>query len=119
MQKRILARERELGMEPVLPAFSGHVPSAVKNRFPQAKIKQLGRWAGFPGTFILDAQDPLFLQIGKAYLEEQTRVFGTDHLYSCDTFNEMRPPSNEPAYLKHSSEAVYRAMTAPIRRPVG
>ena len=107
LQKRILARERELGMEPVLPAFAGHVPPAVQKRFPQAKIKQLDRWAGFPGTFILDAQDPLFLRIGKAYLDEQRRVFGTNHLYSCDTFNEMRPPSNEPAYLARSGRAVY------------
>ena len=88
LQKRIVA-QRELGMEPVLPAFSGHVPSALKERFPDAKIKQLNRWAGFPGVFILDAQDPLFERIGKAYLEEQTEVFGTDHLYSCDTFNEL------------------------------
>ena len=73
LQKRIVARERELGMEPVLPAFSGHVPSCAEARFPDAKIKQLNRWAGFPGVFILDAQDPLFERIGKAYLEEQTQ----------------------------------------------
>ena len=117
LQAHILARQRELGMEPVLPAFSGHVPAALKTRFPDAKIKQLNRWAGFPGVFILDAQDPLFERIGKAYLEEQTRVFGTDHLYSCDTFNELRPPSNDPAYLARSGRAVYRAMTA--RRSAG
>ena len=111
LQKRIVARERELGMEPVLPAFSGHVPSALKARFPDAKIKQLNRWAGFPGVFILDAQDPLFERIGKAYIDEQTRVFGTDRLYSCDTFNELRPPTNDPAYLTRSAQAVYRAMT--------
>jgi alpha-N-acetylglucosaminidase len=111
LQKRIVARQRELGMEPALPAFSGHVPSAIKSRFPEAKIKQLAPWAGFPGVFILDAQDPLFERIGKAYLVEQTRAFGTDHLYSCDTFNELRPPTNDPDYLKRSAQAVFRAMT--------
>lgn len=30
LQKRILARERELNMTPVLPAFAGHVPAELK-----------------------------------------------------------------------------------------
>ena len=29
----------------------------------------------------------------------QTRLFGTDHLYASDTFIEMQPPSNDPAFL--------------------
>ena len=30
LQKQIVARERELGMKPVLPAFSGHVPGLLR-----------------------------------------------------------------------------------------
>ena len=29
LQKKILARQRSLGMIPVLPGFAGHVPSAI------------------------------------------------------------------------------------------
>src|ERR1044072_8596183 len=37
LQQKILQHERELGMTPVLPAFTGHVPSAFKKKFPNAK----------------------------------------------------------------------------------
>jgi len=110
LQKKILARQRELGITPVLPAFSGHVPAAIVKKFPQAKIRTL-TWGAF-STFMLDVTDPLFPQIGKAFLEEQTRMFGTDHLYSADTFNEMTPPSNDPNYLAASAKAVYESMAS-------
>ncbi len=42
----------------------------------------------FADTYILDSEDPLFAEIGKAFLQKQTQLFGTDHLYSADTFNE-------------------------------
>ena len=42
---------------------------------------------------------PTIREIGKAFVEEQTRQFGTDHLYASDTFIEMSPPSNDPAFL--------------------
>ncbi|RVX18553.1 Alpha-N-acetylglucosaminidase [Vitis vinifera] len=44
LQKKILARMYELGMTPVLPAFSGNVPAALKYIFPSAKITRLGNW---------------------------------------------------------------------------
>jgi alpha-N-acetylglucosaminidase len=56
--------------------------------------------------------DPLFEKVGKAFVEEQTRQFGTDHLYASDTFIEMSPPSNDPKFLAVMGKAVYQAMTA-------
>jgi len=109
--KKILARERELGMTPVLQGFTGHVPEALKAKFPQAKLQRLPSWCGFPGTWFIDPTDPLFREIGKAFVEEQTRQFGTDHLYASDTFIEMSPPSNDPAFLANMGKAVYEAMT--------
>lgn len=56
--------------------------------------------------------DPLFTRIGKLFIEKQQEVFGTDHLYNCDPFNEMLPPSNDPSYLKSVSEVIYQSMSA-------
>jgi alpha-N-acetylglucosaminidase len=39
-------------------------------------------------------------------------MFGTDHIYNCDTFNEMAPSSGDPAYLKQIGESIFSAMTA-------
>ena len=60
LQQKILQRERELGMKPVLPAFTGHVPAAFKKKFPQAKLKATNWKNGFEDTYILDSEDSLF-----------------------------------------------------------
>jgi alpha-N-acetylglucosaminidase len=110
LQKQIIARERALGMKPVLPAFTGHVPSAFKSKFPSAKLKTTNWNNGFADTYILDSEDPMFARIGKLFLQKQTQLLGTDHLYSADTFNENEPPSNDPEYLGKLSARVYEGM---------
>lgn len=110
LQKKILQRERELGMKPVLPAFTGHVPSAFKKKFPNAKLKTTNWKNGFADTYILDSEDPMFAVIGKKFLQTQTKLLGTDHLYSADTFNENEPPSDEPDFLGKLSARVYEGM---------
>lgn len=111
LQQSILARQRELGMTPVLPAFTGHVPGSLVRHFPDARIRKLKDWAShFPGTHLLDPEDPLFHQIGEAFLREQTRMYGTDHFYSCDCFNENSPPSSDLDYLRSMNRSLYEVM---------
>lgn len=38
--------------------------------------------------------------------------FGTNHIYNCDTFNEMSPSSGDLDYLRNIGDAVYKSMTA-------
>lgn len=52
----------------------------------------------------------MFQVIGTLFLKEMVKEFGTDHVYSADTFNEMQPLSSEPAYLSKVSAAVFRSM---------
>src|ERR1035437_2682538 len=75
LQQKILKRERELGMKPVLSAFTGHVPAAFRLKYPNAKLKQTNWGSGFPDTYILDSEDPLFTEIGKKYIEKQTKLY--------------------------------------------
>src|SRR6516164_5364606 len=110
LQQKILLRERELGMKPVLPAFTGHVPAAFTKKFPAAKLKTTNWKNGFGNTYILDSKDSLFAAIGKKFLQKQTALFGTNHLYSADTFNENEPPSNDSSFLSDLSERVYDGM---------
>jgi len=112
LEKKILQRERELGMTPVLPAFSGHVPAAFKKKFPNARLKATNWKNGFEDVYILDPEDSLFGVIGKKFIEAQTDLFGTDHLYSADTFNENEPPSDDTGYLAKLSEHLYQSMLA-------
>ena len=110
LQVRILQRERALGMTPVLPAFTGHVPPGFQKHFPTAKLKQVNWTNGFANTYILDAADSLFEVIGRKFIQTQTRLFGTDHLYSADTFNENEPPSDDPAFLAALSRRLDESM---------
>ena len=115
LQKKIVARERELGMKPVLPAFAGHVPEALSRIYPDAGIERMSDWAGFDTTMFphfLDPMDPLFPKIQKAFLEKQTELYGTDHIYGIDLFNEMIPKSWEPEYLSRVSRQVYESLEA-------
>ncbi|WP_114938705.1 alpha-N-acetylglucosaminidase [Mucilaginibacter endophyticus] len=112
LQKKILERERSFGMTPVLSSFTGHVPPSFKDKFPGAKVKRTNWDAGFPDVFILDPDDPMFETIGKKYIEAQTKEFGTDHLYSADTFNENVPPTNDSTYLDGMSKKVFNSMAA-------
>lgn len=91
LQKKILARERELGMAPVTPAFAGFVPKKFVELHPEARIAPAAAWCGFEPTLELDPRDPLFGAIEKRFLEEYIRLFGTDHLYIADLYNEMQP----------------------------
>lgn len=38
--------------------------------------------------------------------------FGTDHIYNCDTFNEMDPKSGDEKYIESVGYATFSAMTA-------
>ncbi|XP_020641296.3 alpha-N-acetylglucosaminidase [Pogona vitticeps] len=115
LQYRILERMRILGMLTVLPAFSGHVPHGILRVFPRVNVTRLGSWSHFDCTYscayLLSPEDPMFQVIGTLFLKELIKEFGTDHVYSADTFNEMRPLSSNPAYLSKVSAAVFRSMT--------
>lgn len=114
LQKKIVARERALNMTPVLPAFAGHVPPQIKKAYPQAKINRMSSWGGFDDryrSYFLDPLDPLFARIQKLFLEEQTRLYGTDHIYGADPFNEIESPSWEPDYLATVSRTIYETIT--------
>jgi alpha-N-acetylglucosaminidase len=112
LQKQILARERAFGMTPVLPAFTGHVPPSFKDKFPGAKLKKTNWGQGFNDVYLLDPDDPMFVEIGKKYIDAQTKAFGTDHLYSSDTFNENTPPESDSTFLSGVSKKIFQSMAA-------
>ena len=77
------------GMIPALTAFAGHVPYAITEYYPDADTTPSPNWWHSPDEYccdlLLNFTDPLFTQIGSAFIEEQTKYFGTGHVYQCDT----------------------------------
>ena len=115
LQKKIVKRERELGMTPILPAFNGRVPVELKKKYPNKKISTLGTgWGMFDKkyfTYFLDPYDPLFAKLQKSFLEKMREYYGTDHLYGVDPFNEITPPSWELDYLAKTSKRIFETMS--------
>ena len=107
LQHQILQRMRNLGMTPVLPAFAGHVPKSLPKYHPNVNFTKQ-TWNGFAATYLLDANEELFHRIGTTFIREYIKEFGTDHLYNCDTFNEMDPPSKDPSYIQKTGEAIFK-----------
>ncbi len=95
LQKQLLQRMRELGMMPIVPAFSGYVPNAIKRAIPGINILDMKPWCGFDkdyGTHMLLPSEKQFTEIGKKFIDEYTKEFGKCKYYLADAFNEMVVP---------------------------
>ena len=115
LQKKILKRERTFGMKPVLPAFGGHVPGILLEQYPEAEITPVSLWGGFGEDnrcYFLSPTDQLYARIQKDFLKEQTKLFGTDHIYGFDLFNEVDSPSWDPETLAGIGKNAYESVAA-------
>ena len=115
LQLKILERERELSMTPVLPSFGGSVPARFKELHPKSRITQVSRWGGFADScrcWFLSPMDPLFAEVQKAFIARQTETFGSDHVYGLDLFNEVDAPSWEPDTLSAIGRGAWESLEA-------
>ncbi|MHB8636508.1 MAG: alpha-N-acetylglucosaminidase [Fimbriimonadaceae bacterium] len=115
LQRRILGRERDLGMTAIVPGFSGFVPKEFEDTYPRAKVMNSSGWAGFAPTYQLDARDPMFAAIQRRFIHAYTKLYGTDHLYLCDLYNEMKPtvsPDHRLSDLRETSRSIYNSIQA-------
>lgn len=86
--RKMLARMHVLGIEPVMPAFFGMVPSTLKDKI-KAHIITQGTWGAFTRPDILDPSDSAFPRIAGVFYEETRRLYGKDiHFFSGDPFHE-------------------------------
>lgn len=98
---QILDRMYALGMTPIVHAFAGFVPKGIKELYPNVKVRELGWGGGLPlknNAHILAPNSPLFVEIGRKYIEEWEKEFGKATYYLADSFNEMDvPEADNPA----------------------
>ena len=87
LQKRILQRERSLGMHPVLPGYCGMLPHDAKTKMGVG-VTEGGQWNGYTRPANLIATDPSFDRIADLYYKELTRLYGKADYYSMDPFHE-------------------------------
>ena len=87
LQKKIVTRMRELGIEPVFPGYAGMVPRGIAGK-EDYRIADPGRWCGFPRPAFLSAEDEHFASLAAMYYEELEKLYGKTRYYSMDPFHE-------------------------------
>ncbi|KAL3961405.1 hypothetical protein ACCO45_002928 [Purpureocillium lilacinum] len=116
MQKKIVARMVELGMVPVLPAFPGFVPDAIKRVRPNANVTKAPNWSGvgqWSEDLFLSPLDDTYAELQHLFVTKQIEAFGNvTNIYTLDQFNEMMPASGDTEYLKSAAEQTYKGLTA-------
>jgi alpha-N-acetylglucosaminidase len=88
--RKIIARMRELGIQPVQQGYYGIVPSDFHRRFPGAKVHPQGMWGleTLKRPDMLDPADPLFAKFAAAFYRSQKQFFGDARFLAADPFHE-------------------------------
>lgn len=87
LQKKIVKRMREYGIEPVLPGYSGMLPSNAKEKLGM-NVQDPGFWGSYRRPAFLQPTDGRFQEIAALYYKEVGRLFGTANYYCMDPFHE-------------------------------
>lgn len=107
LQKKIVARMRELGIEPVFPGYSGMVPRNIGEKLGY-RIDDPGKWCGFPRPAFLSAEDEHFDSFAAMYYEELEKLYGKAKYYSMDPFHEGG--NTEGVDLAKAGTSIMKAM---------
>lgn len=105
--RKILRRMREFGIHPVLPGYSGMVPSDARTKL-HLEVADPGRWNGYRRPAFLQPEDPNFGRIARIYYQEMKRLLGGADHYSMDPFHEGG--NTQGVDLAAAGRAIWQAM---------
>ena len=109
LQKQIMKRMKELGINVCLPGYSGMVPHDAKERFG-LDVADPGKWNDYKRPAFLQPTSKRFAEIASIYYKEQQRLYGKADFYSMDPFHEGGNAGGVD--LRKAGEAIMGAMKA-------
>lgn len=107
LQKKILKRMREYGIEPVFPGYSGMVPHDANKKLG-LNVTEPALWNGFTRPAFLLPTDSRFNEIASLYYKELEKLFGKANFYSMDPFHELEDAGSVD--FDAAGKAVLKAM---------
>lgn len=108
LAKQVIDRERELGIEPVLPGFAGMVPTNFQSKTGISTAAQ-GVWCGYTRPHLVSATDSRYTEVAQNYYKRLHEVMGGESkYYSMDPFHEGGAPSD--GKFEEGYRAVYEEM---------
>lgn len=87
LQKKIVARMRELGMEPVFAGYAGMVPHDAGTTIG-LDVAESGKWMSYMRPAFLQPSSKDFARVAKVYYDELEKLYGKTKYYSMDPFHE-------------------------------
>lgn len=109
LQKQIMKRMKELGINVCLPGYSGMVPHDAKQRLG-LDVADPGKWNDYKRPAFLQPTSKRFAEIASIYYKEQQRLYGKADFYSMDPFHECGNAGGVD--LRKAGEAIMGAMKA-------
>lgn len=109
LQKQIMKRMKELGINVCLPGYSGMVPHDAKQRLG-LDVADPGKWNDYKRPAFLLPTDKRFAEIAAIYYKEMQKLYGKADYYSMDPFHEGGNPRGVD--LGKAGEAIMAAMKA-------
>lgn len=116
LQKKIVKRMREYGIEPVLPGYCGMVPHNAKEKLG-LNVADPGFWCSYHRPAFLQPEDERFEEISALYYKELTKLYGKTGFYAIDPFHEGG--STQGVNLDAAGKAIMKAMKKQIRMLCG
>lgn len=107
LQKQIMKRMKELGINVCLPGYSGMVPHDAKERLG-LDVAAPGKWNDYKRPAFLQPTSKRFAEIASIYYKEQQRLYGKADFYSMDPFHEGGNAGGVD--LRKAGEAIMGAM---------
>lgn len=107
LQKQIMKRMHELGINVCLPGYSGMVPHDARERLG-LDVADPGLWCDYKRPAFLLPTDKRFAEIATLYYKEQQRLYGKANFYSMDPFHEGG--NVKGVDLRAAGEAIMREM---------
>ena len=97
--QKIIGRQNELGMTPILSGYFGHAPRISLAMLKKVRVRRNPSWNNFALTYQIDPNDPYFQKFGQAFLEKQLRLLGANNYYTCDPlYDNFNFPKGETYY---------------------
>lgn len=109
LQKQIMKRMKELGINACLPGYSGMVPHDAKQRLG-LNVADPGKWNDYMRPAFLLPTDKRFAEIAAIYYKEMQKLYGKAQYYSMDPFHEGG--NARGVDLGKAGEAIMSAMKA-------
>ena len=117
LQKKIIQRMLDLGMTPILPAFTGFVPQSITRVQPNASVLVGSQWERFPAkytnvSFLNPSENlELFTTLQEDFIARQREAYGNiTTFYTLDQYNENDPSSGDLDFLGNLTHDTWQSL---------